>query len=206
MNEKQVKNAKLTIKMATGLAALFALIGAIITLATMKKASEAFYVGNDMARFGAFGVFILSALFMGGELIMRSKEKLFGIVMGIASALGFVGCFLASLSALISASKTATSEAGVLGAMTTGCIFILISAVVAIACVVIMIVQPMMANKAPYGYGQMPMQQYPGQQYPNQQYPNQQYPNQQIPNQQYPNQQMPNQQYPNQQNNNFTQQ
>lgn len=200
MNEQQVKNAKLALKLGAGLAALFALIGAIITLASSSSSSaiKAFYPGNDMARFGAFGAFIFSALFMGVEFMIRSKEKAFALAMGISSVLGFIGCFLASISAMIGA----TSK----GALTTGCIFILVEAVVVLACVVIMFVQPMMANKAPYGYGQMPNQQYPGQQYPNQQYPNQQYPNQQMPNQQYPNQQIPPQQYPNQQNNNYPQQ
>lgn len=224
MNEQQVKNVKLALKLAAGLSALFALIGAIITLASSSKmlegssnAVKAFYPGNDMARFGAFAAFICSVLFVVIEVMIRSKEKAFAFVMGISSVLGFIGCFLSSVTALMEA----TSASGARGAMTTGCVFILIAAVVVLACVVVMLVQPMMANKAPYGYGQMPMQQYPNQQmpnqqypgqpYPNQQYPNQPYPNQQIPNQQYPNQQMPNQQtppqqYPNQQDNNYTQQ
>lgn len=205
MNEQQIKKAKLVLKLAAGLAALFALIGAIITLASSggsSNAAKAFYPGNDMARFGAFAAFIFSVLFMGGEFMIRSKEKVFGLAMGISSVLGFIGCFLASITAIMNS----TSSSGARGAMTTGCIFILIEAIVVLACVVVMFVQPMMANRAPYGYGQAPMQQYPNQQYPNQQMPNQQYPNQQIPNQQYPNQQIPNQQYPGQQNNNYPQQ
>lgn len=219
MNEQQVKNLKLALKLTAGLAALFALIGAIITLASSSKmiggglnAAKAFFPGNDMARFGAFAAFIVSVLFMGVEFMIRSKEKVFGLTMGISSVLGFIGCFLASITTVMGA----TSSSGARGAITTGCVFILIAAVVVLACVVVMFVQPMMANKAAYGYGQTPVQQYPGQPYPNQQIPNQQYPNQQTPVQQYPNQQMPNQQYPNQQippqqypnqqNNNFTQQ
>lgn len=209
MNEQQIKKAKLALKLAAGLAALFALIGAIITLASSgkmlegsTKAMKAFYPGNDMARFGAFAAFIVSVLFMGVEFMIRSKEKVFGLAMGISSVLGFIGCFLASMTAVMDA----TSQSGARGAIITGCVFILIAAIVVLACVVVMFVQPMTANRAPYGYGQAPMQQYPNQQYPNQQYPNQQMPNQQYPNQQIPNQQMPNQQYPGQQNNNFPQQ
>lgn len=233
MNEKQLKNIKMILKCMMVLAGLFAIIGAIVVLANVGKINSAMSAAmfgssnaayssltpssftvldpaSDIARFGIFAAFVVSCIFAAIEYFSGSPKKNFSFIIAGSSVLGFVGCFLTSVSPM-NKLLTASFSSGLSSSMSiqlikdalapwiVGGIFILISAVAVIGLVGATFIKP----KPAFGYAAgNPNMQYPNQQYPNQQFPNQQIPNQQYPNQPYAGQAPVNYQQPQNQNNN----
>ena len=238
MNEKQTNMFRLILKVLGAAAGLFALIGSIGLLASLGKLTGTFsslassgsssslsslsaltsqkdiYPMLDLARFGGFAVFLVAVIYMTVEFIGQSRGKKFSMLMAASSLLGFIGCFLSSISTMYSSAMSAvTSMAGSILSggssetmvlqllnkmfvpMKVGAVFILISSALVIIFVIVSMIKPKSAKGYTMaGYGQA-AQPYAAQQYPNQPYPNQQYPNQPYLNQQYPYQAFPGQQY-----------
>lgn len=225
MQEKQTTNLKTMLKALMAIAGVLSIIGGIILLAmvgkytsmsslmygsssdltSMMSSFTGIYSGQDLARFGAFALFIVSAVYASVEIFSGSSKKNMAIATAGSSVLGFVGCFLTSLSALyssaISSATGMMSGGGIYGGdsdklmvqlirkmfapWVVGGIFILVSAVL----VIILVISTFIKPRPAYGYAAGNQYMQPYQQYPNQQYPNQQYPGQQYPtSQQYPNQ------------------
>lgn len=215
MNEKQANLARVMFKAAAAVAGVFAMIGSIgflvllgkmtkmlkmlliggsSTLDTMSAATVAkdFYPFHDLARFGGFAMFIIALIYVAIEFIGKASEKKYSLGMAACTLLGFVGCFLTSVSAFyrsIMSSVTSMTVSSMMyggdseaaarmlmnrmfAPMRVGGIFILVSAALVIVCVAAAFIKPMLAR----GYSAAP--QYPGQQYANQQYPGQTYTNQ----------------------------
>ncbi len=217
MNEKQTNVVRLGLKALTAAACVFALIGSIGLLASIVKLTKYLSVAGtgsssrypnslstlptatnlytylDLARFGAFAVFLILLFYAAIELITHSRKKTLSIIMAASSVLGFVGCFLTSMTAMYNSAISSFSQIIGYGysssnsdklmsqiinkmftPMTVGGIFILISSA---AVIIFLTAELIKAKMATNTYGGGP-QAYPNQQYPNQQYPNQQYPGQ----------------------------
>lgn len=240
MNEKQTKTVRLGLKLLDAAACVLAVIGSIGVLAAIGKINRLLmsamsgsssneleamsamssltniYSFLDLARFGAFAAFLISAFYAVIEIAAKSSEKKLSIIAAASSALGFVGCFLTSITAMYDSIISSSGLSSIMmsgmgsssntsalvtqlvkkmfGPMTVGGIFILIAAAAVIIFLTISVIKPKTAVNTYFNAAQA----YPNQPYPNQQYPNQQYPNQQYPNSAYPAQQYPGQTYPTQ--------
>lgn len=219
MNEKQTNIVRLGLKALTAVACVFAMIGSIGLLASIGKLTNYLSVAGtsgssssyaalstlptltdiytflDLARFGAFAIFLMLLLYAAIEFITRSRQKTLSMIMAASSLLGFVGCFLTSLTAMYDSAMSSSSLLiGFSGSnsdkimsqiinkmfapMTVGGIFILITSAAVIVLLAATFIKAKMATSVTYRNQQYRNQQYPNQQYPNQQYPNQQYPGQ----------------------------
>lgn len=197
--------------------------GSTSSLESLSAASSLikFYPMLDLARFGGFAGFLLSIVLAAVAVFSRSSDKSHSLIITASSVLGFVGCFLTSTSAMYnSVMSSATSVMGsilssgsrdtntlvyqiikkIFTPMRVGCIFIIISAAVAVILAMTAIIKPAMDEKGYIKVDQPYGQQNPGQAYPNQQNLGQAYPNHQNLGQAYPNQQNFGQAYPNQHN------
>lgn len=214
MNEKQTNIVRLGLKVLAAAACVFALIGSVGLLVSIGKLTKFLRAGAtdsgssslsslsamstatniypflDLARFGAFAAFLILLLYAAIELITHSHKKTLSIIMVASSVLGFIGCFLTSMTAMYNSAMSSFSQIIGIGfsgnnsdelmsriinkmyaPMTVGGIFILISAVAAIIFLTLELIK---AKTEMNSYIDVP-QAYPNQQYPNQQYPGQPY-------------------------------
>lgn len=221
MQETQTNNLKLMLKVLMVLAGVLSIVGGIILLAMVGKLTSisslmygsssdltsmmssftGIYSGQDLARFGAFALFIVSVIYAVVEVFSGSAKKNMALAAAGSSVLGFVGCFLTSITTLYNSVISVSSNMSsgnmyggnrdqlmlqlikrTFAPWVVGGIFTLVSAAVVITLVIATFIKP----RPFYGYAAgNPYMQQPYPQYPNQPYPNQQYPGQQYPNQGY---------------------
>lgn len=191
MNEKNLNNLRAGIVALCSVAAVFALIGAIGILAVSGNATSIstssldgleqifnVLVFHDFARIGAVSIFALSAVGLIVELLSQNRKLKVAVLSALTSVFGFVGLILISFKSLIDAVISAQQNyyssrgesdpsAGIKAMIVVGTVFIMISAVGALASLVMVLIGRFMPNgfQKPYNYG----------------YPNQQYPQQGIP-------------------------
>lgn len=212
MEEKTNKNFKLLLRVIGAILGVLVIIGGIgflVALYDDSSSSEsvvkAAFVFNDFLRLGCVGMFAVSVTSAIYEFMSKSDTRISALIGAGSSVLGFVGCFLASMSGVILGVMGATSRSDlddINAAATVGSIFALVSAVgVMISLIAIVVKRTGGFPKAMPYYGAYPQQGYPQQGYPQQNVPMQQgYPQQNVPMQQgYPQQNAPMQQgYPQQ--------